>query len=218
MRSSIGRPANFEHGLRDAFGDRTQPGALASGHDHRNIRLGSGTDQVAQEMNGDEPAVLIKHGHMLEGARLHDVEDRGAVDVRRDRKKIAVHHGRGRHIERAPGQQSPANIAVGNQPDNTAGFVTDQDHLTTVGIDRQQRIANGRAVRDDNSRKIGRSRRSSLGAFDHQCETRRVLSPTLYELTPTLRLLNPEYKSLICSSDEKRQVPVFANGPSVRSR
>ena len=144
------RPAgDAQHRLGDGLGQRPQPDALAAGHDHGVGRALDRDEERVQQVEPDRPAVAIEDRDRADPPGPHELEDLGPALARSDRHEVAVQERVDEVVQGRPGQQGPAQVAIGDDPDQPAVAVDAQGDLVRAGVEGLHGIADRAVGRDD---------------------------------------------------------------------
>jgi hypothetical protein len=135
-----------QHRLGQAFGQREQTRATATGHHHGAVGAQRDADQIAHQVQADQLAVIVDDRDLAQIARLHHLQHFGAPDVGAHRDELRSQMRRKRRVDRDAAQDDPAHVAVGEQAAQAVVLVDHQGDQERAAFERPQDIQQARVV------------------------------------------------------------------------
>ena len=151
-------PGDAQHRLGHRVGQRAQPRALATGHDHGPVGPRCRLEERVEEVQGYRSTGVVEDGDRVDPPGPHQVQrvDPGRAGLERD--EVVVEGDLQRALERGAVEQRAADVAVGGQTGETA-----------VGLDRERDPAGAQVERAHGvGDRAGTGDEGSLQRFSHR--------------------------------------------------
>jgi hypothetical protein len=155
-----GPAGDLEHRLGHGLGERSEARALAAGHDHRPVRADDPPEDVVQQVEADRPAGRVHHGYGVHPASAHQLDGLDPTLAGTQCREPARHEGVERVLEDRTGEQGPAQVAIGHDPDEPPVDVHRERDLRRSTIQRSHRVADGARHRDEAGLEFAMHRRA----------------------------------------------------------